>query len=114
MGESKNGSLRVSFDRKLKLEFQGAEVTSDAGLLAYRELDEALGLSRLAEMRLTDRRTGRNVRHTVGALFRQSVFSRLAGYEDLPAPQSQQAGVNDAERLRFDPTMPDYRQVGAR
>ena len=102
MGESKNGSLRVSFDRKLKLEFQGVEVTSDAGLLAYRELDEALGLSKLAETRLRDTRTGKNVRHRVGALFRQSVFSRLGGYED----------VNDSDRLRFDPAMRAI--VGAR
>jgi len=64
-------------------------------LLAYRELDEALGLTNLAEMRLRDARRGMNVRHALGALFRQSVFSRLAGYED----------VNDAERLRFDPAM---------
>ena len=95
MGESRNGSLRVSFDPKLKMEFRGAEVTSDAGLLAYRELEEALGLTKLAEVRLRDARTGMNVRHTLGALFRQSIFSRLAGHED----------VNDAEHLRSDPAM---------
>ena len=89
MGESQNGSLRVSFDPKLKLEFHRAEVTSDAGLLAYRELDEALGLTNLAEMRLRDARRGMNVRHALGALFRQSVFSRLAGYEDVNSPYGE-------------------------
>ncbi len=63
MGESKQGCLRVDFDRRLKLEFHGSKVTSDAGFLAYRELDDALGLSEAAEGLFQDRRTGKNGRH---------------------------------------------------
>jgi Transposase DDE domain group 1 len=94
-GESVDGPLRLDFDRRLTLHFRGSVVTSDAGLLAYRELDDALGLSVMAGGALADARTGRNGRHALVGLLRQSVFGRLAGYED----------VNDAERLRHDPAM---------
>src|SRR5436189_6020734 len=94
-GEAEGSKLRVAFDRRLKLEFHGASVTSDAGLLAFRELDEALGLTELAAELLADPRTGRNGRHSLIAQLRQSVFGRLAGYED----------VNDADRLGRDPAM---------
>jgi Transposase DDE domain group 1 len=86
---------RLDFDRKLTLQFRGSVLTSDAGLLAHRELDDALGLTMLAGEMLAEARTGRNGRHALVGLFRQSVFGRLAGYED----------VNDAERLRHDPAM---------
>ena len=94
-GEADDGSLRVEFDRRLKLEFHGSRITSDAGLLAYRELDDALGLTDIAGAALSECRRGKNTRHMLTGLFRQSVFGRLAGYED----------VNDAERLAHDPAM---------
>ena len=95
VGESDSGALRLDFDRRLALQFRGCVVTSDAGLLAYRELDDVLRLTALAGEMLADARTGKNGRHALVGLLRQSVFSRLAGYED----------VNDAERLRHDPAM---------
>ena len=71
MGASKKQALRVTFDSRLKLEFHGAKVTSDAGLLAYRELDEALGLTDLGDDLLSDGRTGKNTQHSLVALVRQ-------------------------------------------
>ena len=79
----------------MMLEFRRSVVTSDAGLLAYRELDDALGLSDLAGETFAGARTGKNGRHALVGLVRQSVFERLAGHED----------VNDAERLRYDPAI---------
>src|SRR3546814_3417283 len=79
---------RVDFDRRVRLEFRGAQISSDGGLLVMRELDDVLGLSNLASEALRDSRTGKNTLHRLDGLFRQSVFGRLAGYED----------VNDADR----------------
>ena len=94
-GEADDGALRVDFDRRLRLEFYGSRITSDAGILAHRELDDALGLTDLVGAVLSDGRHGKNIRHLLSGLLRQSVFGRLAGYED----------VNDAERLAHDPAM---------
>ena len=95
MGEAKPEPLRVDFDCRVKLEFPGSKITSDAGLLAYRELDDVLGLTDLGGAALSDLRRGKNTRHLLTGLLRQSVYGRLAGYED----------VNDAERLSLDPAM---------
>ncbi len=94
-GEAETDPLRLQFDRSVKLAFQGASISSDGGLLLHRELDDALGLSDMAAALIGDPRTGRNGRHHFAALLRQSIFSRLAGYED----------VNDANRLCRDPVM---------
>jgi len=95
MGEGENGRLRLAFDGHLRLEFRGAKVTTDAGLPAVRELDGVLGLTGMAGVMIEDKRTGRNIRHDLAGLLRQSVYARLAGYKD----------VNDHERLFRDPAM---------
>jgi Transposase DDE domain group 1 len=80
-GEAKHPALRVTFDRRLKLEFHGARITSDGGLLAYRELDDALGLTALAAAALAEGRRGTNIRHQLLGLLRQAVYGRLADRE---------------------------------
>ena len=94
MGDATSGPVRLSFNPQLRVEFRGATVTSDAGLLLPREWDERLGVGELIDRHLTDPRTGHNRQFPLPDLFRQSIYSRLAGYED----------TNDAERLAEDPT----------
>ncbi len=95
MGEARKTTLRVNFDRRLKLEFHGSDISSDCGLLRYREPDDALGLTELGGEVLSETRRGKNTRHLLVGLLRQSVFGQVAGYED----------VNDAERLSHDSVM---------
>ena len=95
MGESENAGLKLQFDGHLRLEFRGAKVTTDTGLLAVRELDEVMGLTNIAGDFICEARTGRNVQHELAGLLKQSVYARLAGYED----------VNDQEALTRDPAM---------
>jgi DDE family transposase len=101
MGDATSGRVRLAFNPQLRVEFRGATVTSDAGLLLPRELDQRLGLSGLIERHLTDPRTGHNYQFPLPDLVRQSIYSRLAGYED----------TNDAERLAEDPT---FRMLASR
>ena len=78
MGEKTRKVLELQFDKRLRLEFHGARITSDAGLLACRELDEVLGLTEMAPVYLQETRGGRNVQHELVRLLRQSVYSRLS------------------------------------
>ena len=95
MGEAKKRCFKLNFADNVMAYFKGSEITSDGGLLAIRELDEKIGLTAMAENYLTEKRYGRNVQHNLTELLRQSIFSRLAGYED----------VNDANQLRKDPAL---------
>ena len=94
MGEIQNQPFQLSFNSSLKVDFQGSRVTSDGGLILVRELDERLGFGDLIAQQLTDSRRGKNTPLPLADLLRQSVYSRIAGYED----------VNDAERVSQDPT----------
>lgn len=102
MGDGREQALRMQFDGKLRLEFHGAKITSDARLLAFRELDEAFRLTERGSAVLSDSRRGKNTQHRMPAMLRPAIYGRLAGYED----------VSDAERLRVDPVM--RRVVGGR
>jgi Transposase DDE domain group 1 len=101
VGETQNRPFQLSFNSSLRVDFQGARVTSDGGLILVRELDERLGMSALMERHLIDSRRGKNVQLPLYDLLRQSIYSRLAGYEY----------VNDAVRLSQDPT---FRLIGSR
>jgi hypothetical protein len=89
-GESNDGALKLDFDRRVMLQFRGSVVTVRWGIvgvpgtrgLTWVDLDCRRDACRYA--------TGRNGRHALVGLLQQSVFGRLAGYED----------VNDAELLR--------------
>jgi hypothetical protein len=100
MGEKQSQPFQLSFNASLKIDFQGSRVTSDGGLILVRELDERLGFGELIAQHLTDSRKGKNTQLPLADLLRQSVYSRIAGYED----------VNDAERLSQDPT---FRLIGS-
>jgi hypothetical protein len=101
VGDAASGPIRLAFNSQLRVEFRGATVTSDAGLLLPRELNKRLGLDALIEQHLTDPRSGHNRQFPLPDLFRQSIYSRLADYED----------TNDAERLAEDPT---FRMLASR
>jgi hypothetical protein len=95
MSESNMRGLKVGFDNRVWLEFHGAEISSDGGLLAIRDFDQRFQLTELAAGEISETRSGQNIRHEAHSLLRQSVYSCLAGYED----------VSDAERMAQDPVM---------
>lgn len=71
-GETHRGAPRLNFDRRVLLQFRGSTITCDAGLLPYRELDDAPGLTDTSADTLADARTGKKGRHRLGSLLRQS------------------------------------------
>jgi hypothetical protein len=99
VGEKENEPFQFTFNG-FKVAFQGSRVTSDAGLILVRELDERLGLETLIAEPLSESRQGFNTQFSLPDLLRQSVYNRLAGYEDL----------DDAARLSTDPT---FRLIGS-
>ena len=101
MGDKDREPFQLSFNGFVKVDFQGSRVTSEGGLLLVRELDERLGLGKLIDEHLSDPRQGENKKFPLADLVRQSVYSRVAGYEDL----------NDAVRVSADPT---FRLLGSK
>jgi hypothetical protein len=100
VGEKESEPFQFTFNGFLRVAFQGSRVTSDAGLVLVRELDERLGLEAIIGEHMRDSRHGLNTQFPLPDLLRQSIYSRLAGYEDL----------NDADRLSTDPT---FRLIGS-
>jgi len=99
MGEKQNGPFQVSFNASLKVDFQGSRVTSGGGLILVRELDERLGFRGLMEQPAAGPTLrGKNTQLPLAGLLRQSVYSRLAGYEDV-----NPAGRDPAAFPRSDP-----------
>ena len=100
MSELQTEPFQFTFNGFLKVAFKGSRIPSDAGLIFVRELDERLGLARGIAAHLRDSRHGLHMQFRLPDLLRQSVYSRLAGYEDL----------NDAVRLAADPI---FRLIGS-
>ena len=82
-GEADKGALRLDFDRCLMLQFCGSAITTDAGLLAYRKLDDTLELTDKSAGTLAEARTRKKSSPPVGRFVAPIVFGRLAGYEDV-------------------------------
>ena len=94
-GTRETGDVRLASDRRVRLAFHGSKISSEGRLLLFRELDQVLGLHDISSGLLRYTRTGHNRLHTLVGLLWQSVFGRLAGYDD----------VNETDRLALDPVM---------
>ncbi|MFC1491871.1 transposase [Nitrospinota bacterium] len=92
-GEGQKEVLRPGFDRSNRVDFRGARISSDAGFLLLREMDERFGIIGPMSDCLEDRRSAVHTRHSLVQMIRQRVYQIAAGYEDC----------NDADHLRIDP-----------
>jgi hypothetical protein len=94
-GEGHKATLRPEFSQRIKLDFQGAALTSDTGFLLLREIDERFGIIEEIADDLLDPRSPAHIKHSLLQLIRQRVYQIAAGYEDC----------NDADFLRVDPAL---------
>ena len=99
MGDGEKASLRLQFNPKVRLAFHGATITTDAGLLAFREFDDALGLTEIAEDYLQESRTGRNILHHLVPLLRQSIYSRLVLQRRIARKGNLRGGIERRHEL---------------
>lgn len=94
-GEKESVTIRPQFDRAIEMDFQGAKITSDTGLLLLREIDERFGILGPMASGLDDSRSWVHSKHSLLQMVRQRVYQIAAGYEDC----------NDADFLRIDPAL---------
>src|SRR5712671_6260859 len=92
-GVADRGALRLDFDRRLMLQFRGSVITSDGGLLAYRELDDALALTASGGERLAEARTGKNRRHFLVGLLRPTSSAPLIAMKRRKLPSTSASWV---------------------
>src|ERR1051326_6758024 len=88
-------SFAALYRREIVAEFDGGDITTDAGGLLLREIDRRLNLTQGMAACFTDYRRPELVEHTVPELVAQRVYGLALGYEDL----------NDHDQLRSDPLL---------
>ena len=99
-GEERTNGIRCRFNPSIGINFQGAKISSDTGILLLREIDERFGITSAVEGMLQDSRNVSQTQHSCTDLLRQRVYQIAAGYEDC----------NDANELRKDPALLRFRQ----
>jgi hypothetical protein len=94
-GEAQKDAIRPDFNKSIFIDFAGAKITSDAGFLLMREIDQRFGIMESGCNRLVDERSAPHKKHTFEQMIRQRVYQIAAGYEDC----------SDADHLRGDPAL---------
>ena len=94
-GAEQKETISPEFDRHIMIDFQGAKITSDTGLLLLREIDERFGILGPMGTELEDTRSWVHSKHSLLQMVRQRIYQVAAGYEDC----------NDADFLRIDPAL---------
>jgi len=81
--------------KKVAVDFNGGEITSDTGLLFLRELEKRTGIIKKLSETIKDNRHQSYTIHDIYTLLRQRIFQIASGYED----------GNDCDELRTDPSL---------